>query len=147
MALFIGKREIAKQTLERAQARLLKHIEPSGKQPHEIARTKSFSYSAMNLTGFFHLADFGKAVGVVLWDFPNKERLSLRAALDYLAPYADSQKKWPHPQIGGAEYQLTLLPLLKRGALVFKDANYQSLLGKVPTEKAQLHRAQLLYSV
>jgi hypothetical protein len=146
IALFVGKPEIAKEAVERAKTRLVKHIEPSGKQPHELARTRGFSYSTMNLAGFFHLADFGKVVGVDLWNFKSEDGRSLRVALDYLAPYADAQNKWPHPQIGGAEYQLTLLPLLKRGALVFKETNYQSILEKMPDEKAQSHRDHLLYA-
>ncbi|HEY0072554.1 MAG TPA: alginate lyase family protein, partial [Abditibacteriaceae bacterium] len=117
IALFVGKPEIAKEAVERAKTRLVKHIEPNGKQPHELARTKGFAYSTMNLVGFFHLADFGKAVGIDLWNFKSEDGRSLRVALNYLAPFADAQNKWPHPQIGGAEYQLTLLPLLKRGAL------------------------------
>lgn len=144
-ALFVGKPEIAKAAVERAKTRLVQHIAPDGKQPHEWARTKSFSYSAMNLVGFFHLADYGKAVGVDLWNFQSEDGRSLRAALDYLVPYADGQKKWPHPQIGGADYQLTLLPLLKR-AVVFKDVRHQNLLTKIPTEKVLTHRSQLLYA-
>lgn len=144
-ALLVGKPEIAKKALERAKTRLVKHIEPDGKQPHELARTKSFSYSAMNLVGFFHLADYGKAVGVDLWNFTSEDGRTLRAALDYLAPYADGQNKWPHPQIGGADYQSTLLPLLKRGA-IFNNTKYQSLWAEVPAEKALMHRSKLLYA-
>lgn len=144
LALFVGKPEIAKEAVERAKTRLVKHIEPSGQQPHELARTKGFSYSAMNLAGFFDLADFGRAVGIDLWHFQSDDGRGLRRALDFLAPFADPNKKWEHQQIGNAEYQMALLPLLKRGAH-FEGANYASFIEKLPPEKAREHRAQLIY--
>lgn len=144
LALFVDKPDIAKEALERAQTRLMKHIEPNGQQPHELARTKGFSYSAMNLAGFFDLADLGQAAGVDLWHFQSADGRSLRRALDFLAPFADPNKKWEHQQIGNAEYQMTLLPLLKRGA-AFEGANYQEFIEKLRPDKVAANRALLLY--
>ncbi len=144
-ALFVGKAQLAKQTIEHAKTRLAKQIEPDGRQPHELARTISFSYSTMNLIAFFELAVMGETLGVDLWRYETKDKRGLRAALDYLAPYADSQKAWPHPQIGGKSYHMALLPLLKRGARAYGDARYQSLIEKLPQDEAISHRAQLLY--
>ena len=135
LALFVGKNEIAKKAIESAKTRLVKHIEPDGKQPHELARTKGFSYSAMNLNGFFNLADLGRAVGIDLWNFQSEDGRSLRRALDFLAPFADPNKKWEHKQIGDADYQMALFSLLKRGAN-FEGANYQSLHRKTAARKS-----------
>ena len=143
LALFVGKDEIAKKAVESAQRRLVKQIEPDGKQPEELARTKGFSYSAMNLNGFFNLADLGRAVNIDLWNYQSEDGRSLRRALDFLAPFA-GDKKWEHQQIHDADFQGTLLPMLKRGAN-FEGANYDSFIEKMPPEKVQSNRAQLLY--
>lgn len=144
-ALFAGKTEVAKAAIERAKTRIAKHIEPNGRQPHELARTKGFSYSAMNLMGFFDLAAMGEAVGVDLWRYKTDDGRGLRAALDFLAPYADAQKKWPHQQIGEQNYHMGLLPLLRRGALAYDDAKYETFIEKLPPGEAAAHRAQLIY--
>jgi len=144
-ALFAGKPEVAQAAVERAKTRLAKHIEPDGRQPHELARTAGFSYSAMNLSGFFDLAAMGEAVGVDLWSYKTDDGRSLRAALDYLAPYADPQQKWPHQQIGGRNYHLALLPLLLRAATAFDAPRYKEMIAKLPPEETAAHSAQLMY--
>ncbi len=143
-ALFVGKPEIAKKAIESGQKRLVQQIEPDGKQPEELARTKGFSYSAMNLSAFFNLADLGQAVGINLWHFASDDNRSLRRALDFLAPFADPNQKWEHQQIHEVDYQMTLLPLLKRGA-VFEGAHYENFVEKMPPTKVAEHRAQLIY--
>jgi len=53
IALFIGDKALAKKILEEnSLSRIESQIKEDGSQPHELARTKSWSYSLMNLTGF-----------------------------------------------------------------------------------------------
>jgi len=95
-ALFLGKRDIATRVLgEVPEKRIAVEIEPDGKQPLELARTKAWSYSIMNLRGLLQLQKLGQDAGVEL----PEERL--KAALDFLRPYASGEKKWPYPQING----------------------------------------------
>ena len=95
-ALFLGKRDLAIKVLnEVPQKRFAVQIESDGSQPLELARTKAWSYSVMNLRGLLTLVHLGKQVGIDLWTDPP------RKALEFLEPYARGEKKWPYQQING----------------------------------------------
>jgi hypothetical protein len=99
-ALFVGKTTVAKQLLESVkQKRIATQIEPDGSQPHEIARTRSMSYSTMNLEAFVLLAKLGESVNVDLWNYSTKDGRSIRKAIEFLHPYAVGEKKWTTKQI------------------------------------------------
>jgi len=98
--LFIGNTEGARQIIRNAeQKRIALQVMPDGSQPLELARTRTFSYSAMNLRGLIGLAMLGDHVGVDLWHFSTPDGRSIRGALDYLLPYATGEKKWERKQI------------------------------------------------
>lgn len=99
-ALFVGKNDLAKSLLESVkQKRIATQIEPDGSQPHEIARTRSMSYSTMNLEAFILLAKLGESVNVDLWNYSTKDGRSIRKAIEFLHPYAIGDKKWTTKQI------------------------------------------------
>ena len=100
LAIFTGDTGLAKSVLESVKTRRIpRQIEPDGRQPLELDRTKSFGYSVMNLKGMFELARLGDLLGVDLWHYESPDHRSIRKALDFLTPYADPGKKWPHTQI------------------------------------------------
>ena len=112
LALALGRTADAKKILAAAPAkRIARQIEPDGRQPLELERTKSLSYSLFNLEALLLLARFGENVGVDLWAFSTADGRSLRAALRYLAPFADPAKRWPKQDIEVAD-RVRLLPLL-----------------------------------
>ena len=65
----------------------------------------------MNLRGLLQLAHLGRQVGVDLCSAQTPDGRSIRKALDFLAPYAKGERKWPYQQINGfrPEGALTLL--------------------------------------
>ena len=142
-ALFLGKTDLAKQTLETAkQKRIATQIEPDGRQPLELVRTKAWGYSNGNLDGLMQLATLGERVGVALWKFQTKDGRSIRKALDFLTPVALGEKKWQYQEIGGVKPE-SLFPLMRRAADVYRDKKYQMLVARIPAVD-QADRSRLL---
>jgi hypothetical protein len=99
-ALFVDDQATAKAVLEQVgPRRIAAQIEADGRMPHELARTKSFSYTHMNLRGFLHLARLAEHVDVDLWNYQSADGRSIEAALDWLEPYVAGTADWKHKQI------------------------------------------------
>lgn len=109
--LFLNKTDITESTLKAITHQLTPatlvstpkviavKIQPDGRQPFELARSKSLAYSVFNLLGLFKLASIGQHVGIDLWNYKTPEGAGLQKALDYLLPYANKDKSWPYEQI------------------------------------------------
>ena len=120
-ALFLGKTDLAKSVLETAKTkRIAVQIEPDGRQPLELARTRAWSYSVGNLDGLMRLARLGENVGVDLWNYETRDGRSIRKALEFLQPFASGEKKWSYQQLGEWPPQI-LLPLIRRA-----ETHYQT---------------------
>jgi hypothetical protein len=92
-ALFAGKQSWPLKSLRTAkQKRIAAQIEPDGRQPLELARTKAWGYSNGNLDGLMQLATLGERVGVDLWNFQTADGRSIRKALDFLVPIAIGER-------------------------------------------------------
>jgi len=146
-ALFVGKKDLAVRVLEDARRkRIATQIEPDGRQPLELARTKAWSYSLMNLDGLMLLATLGERTGVGLWDFQTSDGRGIRKTLDFLALIALSEQRWQYPEIGGPRPE-ALFPLMRRAATAYRDKQYQGLMTKLPdmepADRSRLLRADL----
>jgi hypothetical protein len=131
-ALFLGKNDLAKQIVETAkQKRIALQIEPDGRQPLELVRTKAWSYSNGNLDGLMQLARLAENVDVDLWNYQAKDGRSLRRALEYLYPFALGDRKWAYQQLGGFDGK-SLFPLIRRAAPHYRDEKIRAMLTKVP---------------
>src|SRR5947207_8077818 len=120
-ALFVGRKDLARQVLEQArEKRIAMQIEPDGRQPLELGRTKAWSYSNGNLDGLMELATLGERVGVDLWNFQTRDGRSIRKALDFLTPIAIGDRKWQYQELGGVKPE-SLFPLMRRAAAVYHD--------------------------
>jgi len=144
-ALFLGRKDLARDTLRTArQKRIAAQIEPDGRQPLELARTKAWSYSVGNLDGLMLLARLGENVGVDLWSYQAADGRSIRRALDYLVPFALGEQKWSYQQLGEWPPEM-LFPLLRRAATKYKDPQFQARAARVPSLKIS-DRALLLFA-
>jgi hypothetical protein len=135
-ALFLDQAALAKQVLEHAkQKRIAVQIEPDGRQPLELTRTKAWSYSTGNLDGMTELATLGDRAGVDLWHFTTEDGRSIRTAILYLAPYAFGEKKWDSQQIGTFNPQ-ALHGVLRRAASHYSDPEFQVAAKRLPSLSA-----------
>lgn len=145
LALLVGDDDLALRTLDLVKERRIdKQIEPDGRQLQELARTKSLSYSVMNLDGFFRLASMGEKVGVDLWSHESQDGRSIRKALDFLASHAGPKKKWPYKQISHLSSD-RLVSLLRRGAIAYGDESYEALIREISEDDIAGGRVRLLW--
>lgn len=131
LALYLGKKEEAKSRLEKALGRRLDaEIEPDGKQPLELKRTISFSYTIFNLQAFFRLAALGENVGVDFWKHRGPKGQSLKAALDLLIPYMDPAKEWDLGQQIKPVDRRIILPFFQQALRYEDNPGYRGILEK-----------------
>jgi hypothetical protein len=74
-------------------------LQPGGSQPLEEARTRSLSYSSMNLDGFALICRMAKRQGVDLWSYQTESGAGVLRTLEYLVPFLWEPEKWTKPQI------------------------------------------------
>ena len=142
-ALVLGRMDKAKEICAEAITRRIGvQIQPDGKQPLELSRTASFSYSCFNLRALSALAGLGEHAGVDLWKHRSTDGRSLVAALDFLVPYlGKNPKPWTMQQIHESNDD-DVLPVLRAAALATGDARYESLLKEYSDHRSK--RLQLL---
>lgn len=144
-SFFLGDRQLAGDTLERVKSRrIAMQIEPDGREPLELARTNAFGYSIGNLDGLMQLADMGRQAGVDLWDYKTSDGRSIRAALDFLLPYAEGKKQWEYQQISGFHGDALLHPL-ERADRAYHDPRYTAAIATLGAGKSDVETLLLGY--
>jgi Alginate lyase len=106
---YLKKDAEAKVVLENFKKRIAEQIDAEGKQKHELERTKSLSYSIMNLRAMTQMAYFGKIHGIDLWSFTTSNGGSIQKAYSFLEPFANGTKNWEYQQLGSLEDELEKL--------------------------------------
>jgi hypothetical protein len=121
LALATGQIEVARETLQFGHKRRIgRQIEPDGRQPEELTRTKSWHYSIFNLQAFVALAGLGDRAGVDLWRYQTPDGRSIRKAIDWLLPFALGDKPWTTPDLGGFKPEV-LWPIVREAAARLQD--------------------------
>ena len=84
-----------------------------------------------------------KKTGTDLWNYKTPQNVSIRAAFDWLLPYALGEKKWEYQQI--SKYNSAeVYPLLLQAYNEFKDQKYSEVASVLYKENTSLI-ADLLY--
>ncbi|MEU5635173.1 alginate lyase family protein [Streptomyces rishiriensis] len=108
LAYATGDEDLARRTILNARtARIAPQIAADGSQPQELARTRSWHYSAFDLVAYTRLAAIGRHVGVNLWKYRGPDGQSLFKAVDYLLPAATGAAAWPHPELDFSRFAAT----------------------------------------
>ena len=128
--LYLNRADEVKNHLSTiTKARIFSQIEPDGSQPRELKRTKSFSYSTMNLHGFMELVRIGQKVGIDLWNIESEDGSSLKKGYQYMVPYLIKEKEWEHKQITSVKSsEAKLIADLNYVSKTLKDTSFDKAL-------------------
>ncbi|WP_165699440.1 alginate lyase family protein [Hymenobacter jejuensis] len=119
--LFTGDKAQAKQHLENQTVpRLASQIEPDGSQPLELARTRPWNYTTMNLQGWVELALLAPKAGVDLWHYATSDGRGLRQAVAWFRPYLLQQKKMERPDVAPTNNN-TILALYNHAGRIYPE--------------------------
>jgi hypothetical protein len=144
LALFVGERPAAREVLRLAPQRVRSQVEPDGRQPEELARTRSFSYVVMNTLGFCQLAALAEHVDVDVWRDQSEDGRGLQRAINWLVFYADGTRPWPYEQITDRPWA-RVAAVLRHAAHAYDNPAYEQLIRHVPTIQWKSLRMNLLY--
>lgn len=115
LARHVGRCDDARRVLAAVPARrLATQIEPDGRMPRELARTKAWSYSLKNVMALLNLAGWDDGT---IWRWRDADGRSLPAALDWLLPFALGRQPWQHQELGGFRGQSLATALLRASQL------------------------------
>jgi hypothetical protein len=145
IATFVGKKDVAEKIIIAAKSKRIRYqIEPDGKQPEELARTNSLSYSLFNLEALFQLAQISEGFGIDLWNYKTEDGRGIQTALDFVLPYLNGEQKWTFEQITpfktGRSY-----PLLYVAAMKYKDEKYRKAYENIPGLEAKKHIINIIF--
>jgi len=145
LALYTGQNDLARKIIEQVKTRRInKQIESDGKQPYELARTKSLGYSSGNLRGLFNLATMADKLGIDLWHYESPDGRSIKKALDFLTKHVDTGQKWPYEQIT-RQRPASLFSLLRRASIAYNNDRYEAIIKNIPPEDIIASRTNLLW--
>lgn len=99
-ALYLADQQTSEMIWEHYRNFLVPHqMKPDGSCPLEEERTKSLSYSVMNLDGFAIICRLAQVNGVDLWHYQTPEGAGMAPSIKYLLPYFMNPQSWDKQQI------------------------------------------------
>lgn len=101
-ALYVGNLKVARDIINALpEKRMFPQIEPDGRMPRELQRTRAFHYSQYNLTHIVDILTMGQKLGIYLDNAASADGRSFYKAMDFLAGYTGKpQSEWPYKEIG-----------------------------------------------
>ena len=143
---YVGDRPMAKQIVEGAKsARIARCIEPDGRQPEELTRTKSLHYCVFNLSAMSVLARLGESVDVDLWTYETPDGRSMRRGLDFVTPYLTGEQSWEHEQIDEMKVSPSDTGLFYMAASRYREPKYVAALKEDERRPAKFEYTRLLF--
>lgn len=129
IAEYLGKHTLAREIIERVKTqRIDTQITPTGEQPLEFARTRSWSYCTENLEHFARLAAIAIDYRENLFTYQSPTGGSLPKALDLLLPHAcDPQATWTGEQVTQWQSEYIYATLAIASSLLPNEAYTQTL--------------------
>ncbi|WP_205954096.1 alginate lyase family protein [Pantoea stewartii] len=125
IAAYLHNDAVMRDMMALAKTKIDGQIARDGTQPLELARTRSFHYSFFNLQALTAIAALSsQRGGDDLWHYSDKQGSSLLAALDYMAPFSDSARRWPWNTRDRNSGRV--IPLLMLADNALGSARYQS---------------------
>jgi hypothetical protein len=103
IARYVGKDGVARSLAKEDFARIASQIQADGRQPQELARADTLTYSAFNLTAQFIVARLSSGLGVDLYHYTAPNGASLARAVEFLRPYNSDVSKWQGSQVRKVE--------------------------------------------
>ena len=131
---FAGDHDTAADMVRRARVSLEQQLEPDGRQPLELARTRALDYSEFNLRAYTELAVIGEKLGVDLWHHVGDDGQSIRRGFDFLLPYLAGRADWPYEQITDPKHD-KYAQSLRRLAIAFRDPAYEKAIDRLDTDE------------
>ena len=136
-ALFVGNDSIAQRYLnDFVDRRILTQIEPDGRQPKELVRTRAYGYSCYNLKHILDMITICRLQGIDLLANP-EVTARVEKSIDFLTPYLGKQvSAWPFQQIADwPKEQQNMCWILYRADTYFPDKGYKALFDTYNTAK------------
>lgn len=137
-ALFAGNDSVAQRYLnDFTVRRILTQIEPDGRQPKELVRTRAYGYSCYNLKHILDMIDICRLQGINLLS-DSETALRVEKAIDFLTPYLGKPvSAWPFLQIADwPKEQQNMCWILYRADSCFPDKKYMELFTTYNTAKS-----------
>jgi hypothetical protein len=146
IANYIGETDEAKKMLSAFHKRIDIQVQPDGSQPHELERTRAFSYSLFNLRAHLLAAKLGKKLGIDILNYQSPQGASISKEIEFLIPYAIGKKEWPYKQINKWEKTYNdMYQVLKIAAHEYNDTYYLEIANKIRPNKDFASLVNLFY--
>ena len=99
-ALFTGDEALARQVVETmTRPRIAAQLEPDGAQPLELARTRPWNYTTMNMLGWVRVARLAEKLQIDLWNYALPDGRGLHQSIAWFRPYLLHQKQMAKPDV------------------------------------------------
>lgn len=101
LSLHVGNTSWSKALAGNAMRRVRDQVAANGTLPLELARTRAMHYTWWDMIAFFELAHLAKRGGVDLFRYSAAPGVSLRHALDWIAPWTlnNCTAPWPYSEL------------------------------------------------